>query len=64
MVNFNELIGLPIENAIKVLNLNKIAYKIEEHPSKLENYDTILVVQTKQEEDYIILITDKFLLNI
>lgn len=64
MFSFNELIGLPIEKAIKVLNLNKIVYKIEEQVSRLEKFDTILVVQVKREQDHIILVTDKFLLNI
>ena len=64
MLSFNELIGLPIQNAIEVLNLNKIAYKIEEQNSSLKIFDTTLVVQIKQENNLIILITDKFLLNI
>ena len=64
MLSFNELIGLPIDNAIKVLNLNKIVYKIEEQVSRIEKFDAILVVQVKREQDHIILVTDKFLLNI
>lgn len=64
MLSFNALIGLPLDKVIDILRENRFEYKVEEQVSKLEKYDTILVVQVKKEDNLITLVTDKFLLNI
>ena len=64
MIDLNDLIGLPLDRAIDILKENKFEYKIEEQSSKLETFDTKLVVQLKQDGNMVVLITDSFLLNI
>ena len=64
MVNFDEFIGFPVNKVIQILEKDNIKYKIEESKSDLEKFDAVLVVQVKKEQEKLVVITDKFLLNI
>ena len=64
MINFEEFIGFPQEFVEKQLKKEKLDYIIVSQNSTLTKSDTTLVVNVKKENDKIILITDKFLLNI
>ncbi len=63
-MNCEEFIGFPVSKVIQILEKDNIKYRIEESQSKLEKFDTNLVVQAREEQDEVVLITDKFLLNI
>lgn len=64
MVSLNEFIGFPVNKVIQILEKDNIKYRIEENESKLEKYDTLLVIQVKKEKQEVVLVVDKFLLNI
>ena len=64
MVSLNEFIGFPVNKVIQILEKDNIKYRIEENESKLEKYETLLVIQVKKEKQEVVLVVDKFLLNI
>ena len=63
-MNINNYVGFPIETVKKELDKNLIKYKVVESSDAQRNFDTILVVKVTQKDDYIELVTDKFMLNI
>ncbi len=64
MLDFNDLIGLPLEKAKEKLKSNNLSYEIIESNSQMKNFDTLLVVQVNVNQNKIVLVVDKFLLNI
>ena len=63
-MNFDEFIGYPIDFVKQKLDELEIKYKIAESSDIQKRYDTILVTRVTQDGDYLIIVTDKFLLYI
>lgn len=64
MLDFNDLIGLPLEKAKEKLKSNNLSYEIIENNSQMKIFDTLLVVQVNVNQNKIVLVVEKFLLNI
>ncbi len=63
-MKLQDYIGFPLDYVKNELNKFSIKYKVVENSDIQKNYDTILVVKISQKNDYVEIVTDKFLLNI
>ena len=64
-MDFENFIGLPLDEVERTLQSADIKYKIKENSSIQKHFDTIIVIKiVKLSETFVELITDKFLLNI
>ena len=63
-MNFDEFIGYPIDFVKQKLDDLKIKYKIAESSDIQKKYDTILVTKIVQKDDFVKIVTDRFLLYI
>ena len=63
-MNYQNLIGYPLNKAEEILQQNNVQYEVKEVDGFLKNYDTKLVVNVLENNNFITLIVDKFLINI
>lgn len=63
-MNYQYLIGYPLNKAEEILQQNNVQYEVKEVDGFLKNYDTKLVVNVLENNNFITLIVDKFLINI
>ena len=63
-MNINNYVGFPIETVKKELDKFSIKYKIVESSDIQKKFDTILVTKITQKDDFVEIVTDKFMLNI
>lgn len=63
-MDLNNLIGYKLDNAINYLQNKNLKYYIIENESRKLIFDTILVVNAFVDNDSVVLVTDKFLLNV
>ena len=64
-MDFSNFIGQTLQNVCNSLDKLKIKYIVAESSDIQKKFDTILVTQIKTQSDgSLILVTDKFLLNI
>lgn len=63
-MDFQNYIGYPLEVVEQELKNRNINYKVVESSEIQKKFDTILVVKISQKEEYVEIVTDRFLLNI
>ncbi len=63
-MNFNDYIGYPLSYVTKEFDKLSIKYQIVESSDIQKNYDEILAVKFEQKDDFVKIITDKYLFNI
>lgn len=64
-MNFDDLIGFPLEFVTQKLKDNSINFTVKNNSEIQKKFDTLLVVNiNKISENFVEIITDKFLLDI